>query len=101
MSPRLVVRFSRRATDEIEAVDRWWAIHRPAALGAIARELANALELVARHPSAGAVAASVRLRGVRRVSLLRIGYHLYYRVERDHIDVLAFWHMSRGTDPRI
>jgi len=49
----------------------------------------------------GAHARSERLPGVRRIHLSRIQYYLYYRVSADEIDVLAFWHVSRGSSPPL
>jgi plasmid stabilization system protein ParE len=91
----LPVRFSIRAADEIEAADRWWKANRAAAT-ALSDELRRALDLIARQPAAGAPARNARLPGVRRVSLPRVGYHLYYRVTAGAVEVLAFWHVRRG-----
>jgi hypothetical protein len=44
---------------------------------------------------------NVSLRGVRRVHLARIRYHLYYRATSSAVEVLAFWHARRGTGARI
>jgi len=33
------------------------------------------------------------------VTLSRVRYDLYYRVADDAIQVLAFWHTSRGSEP--
>lgn len=101
MTRVLAVRFSTLAADEIESADRWWKRNRPAARSAITEELACALEVIVRQPSAGALARNVRLAGVRRVRLARVSYHLYYRVTPEAVEVLAFWHARRGTPPPI
>ncbi len=101
MTRVLAVRFSTRAADEIEAADRWWKRNRPAAASAITEELQRAMELITRQPSAGALARNARLAGVRRVSLTRVSYHLYYRVTPEAVEVLAFWHVRRGSPPPI
>jgi hypothetical protein len=36
---------------------------------------------------------------MRRVILPRIRYYLYYRVAGDALEVMAFWHVSRGRQP--
>jgi plasmid stabilization system protein ParE len=41
------------------------------------------------------------LQGVRRVPLARIQYHLYYRATSLAVEVLAFWHEKRGTEPTL
>jgi hypothetical protein len=38
---------------------------------------------------------------VQRFHLSRISYHLYYRVRGDRVEVLAFWHASRGSGPDV
>ncbi len=40
-------------------------------------------------------------REVRRITLSRIRYYVYYRVSDDALEVLAFWHTSRGRGPGI
>jgi hypothetical protein len=36
---------------------------------------------------------------VRRLHLARIRYHLYYRIRRRTVEVIAFCHTSRGVGP--
>jgi len=69
----------------------------------IEENLAAALDVLAAQPLAGSMSNSSRLRGIRRVYLSRIRYHLYYRadVAGRKIDVLACWHASRGRSPRL
>jgi hypothetical protein len=38
---------------------------------------------------------------VRRILLTRGNYYLYYRETPEAIDVLAFWHASRGAPPPL
>ena len=61
------------------------------------------MQLVASHPEAGAIARNVELAGVRRILLRRVGYHLYYRRfdSPASIQVVAFWHASRGEAPGL
>lgn len=79
----------------------WWARNRPLAPRAIEEELARAFDLLAVQATMGARAKNRDLLDVRRVHLSRIHYYLYYRVSADAIDVLAFWHTSRGTAPSL
>jgi plasmid stabilization system protein ParE len=53
------------------------------------------------QPHVGARARSTLLHEVRRIHLSRVRYYLFYRVTPDTIDILAFWHSSRGTDPAL
>jgi len=46
---------------------------------------------------------NTRLPGVRRLHLGRIRYDLYHRLadEPRRLEILAFWHASRGSQPPI
>jgi len=79
----------------------WWRENRPAAPFAVRDELARALALITVQPGLGAPATNVRLRGVRRLLLARVGYWLYYCEAADQIDVIAFWHVKRGRGPTV
>ena len=77
--------------------------HRPSAPNALTDDLETVLALVSVQPRLGARVRNVGLSGVRRVHLARVHYHLYYRVASSgtELEVLAFWHTSRGTGPLI
>ena len=89
------------AEREIREASTWWQENRPAAKNLLHDELARGFELVTNHPSIGAQAIDTEFSGVRRLLLYRISYHLYYRVERDFVEVLAFWHTSLGQGPSL
>jgi plasmid stabilization system protein ParE len=95
------ISFRRSAAVQVEEAHSWWREHRPAAPLAIREELARALVLIGVQPGLGAPATNIRLRGVRRLLLSRVGYWLYYREHAARIDVLAFWHTQRGRGPGI
>lgn len=97
------VKVVRRASRQIEKAAAWWAENRLSAPDAIREDLQVAFDLIARHPNIGAKALNAKLSGVRRIHLSRIRYHLYYRVndKAGIIEVLAFWHSSRGTEPNL
>jgi plasmid stabilization system protein ParE len=99
-SPLAVV-LARRAERQLEAALAWWAANRPAAPNLLLDEFTRALELLSLQPSIGATARSERLRGLRRVLLEPVGYHIYYRVRpvRRSVEVLALWHARRGSTP--
>ena len=101
MSQLLAIRVARGAAAEIDEAADWWELNRVAAPGAIADEIQRALALIRNQPRIGAVARNPRLPGVRRVHLSRVHYHLYYRVTPEAIEVLAFWHTSRGSAPPV
>ncbi len=64
-------------------------------------DIAESIALLAEQPGIGAKYEGARVPGVLRLFLGRIGYFLYYRVESDALEVLALWHASRGTQPRV
>lgn len=69
--------------------------------GAIHEELEHAFAVLTLQPNLGTPARQNRLAGVRRLHLSRIHYYLYYRASAGAVDVLAFWHTSRGTEPGL
>jgi plasmid stabilization system protein ParE len=101
MAGRHRVRVTRTAARQISAAAAWWRANRPSAPDAVREELEQAFELLAMEPRIGALARNPKLQGVRRVHLNRIRYHVYYRVRdaRDTVEILAFWHSSRGSEP--
>ena len=103
MTSPLPIKVTRRAAREIAKACEWWDANRPAAPGAVRQEIARVFRLIAHQPGVGARARNARLAGVRRVHLSRVHYHLYYRVRSDPpaVEILAFWHTSRGTSPRV
>lgn len=81
----------------------WWRANRSAAPDALEQDLREALELVRTQPRIGAPARNIRFKDVRRLHLTRVRYDLYYRLTKDGatIEVVAFWHSSRGVGPQI
>lgn len=101
MTEPLRIRVSPQALAQIEEAAEWWARNRPAAPGAISQDVAAILTVLANQPGVGMPARRGRVKGLRRVSLPRIHYYLYYRISDGILEVLAFWHTSRGSPPRI
>jgi plasmid stabilization system protein ParE len=97
----LVIKVSGRATAQIENAAGWWQENRPAAPGAIREDIAHALALLSTQPGIGVPARRAKTKGIRRLTLSRIRYYLYYRVSKGTLEVLAFWHTSRGREPRL
>jgi len=99
----LPIEVSGVAAAQIRAAEEWWRDHRPKAPNAVREDLERASSLLAMHPQVGARARNVALTGVRRLHLARIRYDLYYRVvaAEKRIEILGFWHRSRGTGPAI
>ena len=97
----LVVRIKPRAEREIESAAAWWAGNRPAAPGAVRKDLEAALALLAEEPGIGTKVETSRADLVRRLYLSRIRYFAYYRVRDTTLEVIAFWHSSRGQGPSL
>lgn len=97
------LRVSRRAGRQIRDASTWWPRHRDKAPIAFADDLDDALHLIRELPRAGEPDKRGRVPGVRRVLLSRSRYHLYYTVDEaaKTVEVLALWHTSRGTPPRL
>jgi plasmid stabilization system protein ParE len=97
----LRIEITGNAQTQIEVAAAWWAENRPAAPDAIREELDSILALLCVQPEIGIRARRATLPGVRRVTLSRIHYYLYYRIADDALQVLAFWHTSRGLGPGL
>lgn len=101
MTSPLRIKVSQGALAQIEEAAAWWARNRPLAPGAVREDLDRILGLLSVEPGIGARARRAKLQGMRRVTLSRIRYYVYYRVSEDALEVLAFWHTSRGREPRF
>ena len=103
MNSPLHVEVSDGAAGQIRVAEAWWRANRPKAPNAIREELERASVLIAVQPDIGASAREVALEGVRRIHLRRIRYYLYYRVNETpkRIEILGFWHSSRGDAPPV
>jgi plasmid stabilization system protein ParE len=93
----------RRASNQISEAAAWWAKNRPSAPKALVRDLRQALRAIAEQPNAGRSVKSAKFQNVRTVHLSRVRYYLYYRfnVDDDSVEILAFWHSSRGSEPPL
>ncbi|HEV7242105.1 MAG TPA: type II toxin-antitoxin system RelE/ParE family toxin [Thermoanaerobaculia bacterium] len=66
-------------------------------------DLDAAFNLIEELPYTGESVPHSRIRGLRRVLLGRVRYHLYYVVAEEgaFFEVLAIWHTSRGKGPHL
>ncbi|MCU0564912.1 MAG: type II toxin-antitoxin system RelE/ParE family toxin [Desulfobacterales bacterium] len=87
-----------RALRQVERAAAWWHENRPAAPDAVADDFEAAKNLLARQPGIGARSRSARYPELRRMTLDRIRYQLYWDVRGTKVVILAFWHSSRGGD---
>jgi len=97
------IEVSRIAETQIEAAADWWLKNRLKAPAAFAEEIERAFTLVCSLPFVGEPISHSRRKGVRRLLLGRVHYHLYYQVstEAETVEVLALWHTSRGSKPTL
>ena len=101
MTTPLRIEIADDARAQIAAAAAWWAENRPSAPGAVLQDLDRILGLLSVQPGMGTRARRAKVSGVRRVTLNRIRYYVYYRVVGDSLQVLALWHTSRGEGPSV
>lgn len=89
------------AAKQIREARVWWQENSNSSI--LQEVLEHAFDLLSLQPFVGAPALNVKLAGVRRLHLNRIHYYLYYRVaeKEERVEVLALWHTSRGTLPKL
>jgi hypothetical protein len=83
---------------EVVAAGELWEANRTKAPNLLVDEVGRALDLLATSPTLGMLAPGIpRRRGIRRMLLPRVGYHLYFSIEREahRVVVLSFWHAHR------
>jgi plasmid stabilization system protein ParE len=97
----LTVRIKPRAQRQIEKAAGWWRENRLAAPGAIGEDLESALAILVEQPRIGTKVETSRPEEVRRLYLTRVRYFVYYRVKGEYLEVVAFWHASRGSGPSV
>jgi len=97
----LLVRVKPRAERQIDKAAAWWSENRPAAPGAIRKDLKAALAALVEQPGIGAKVENPRNQEVRRLYLPRTRYFVYYRVKGQYLEVVAFWHESRESRPSV
>ena len=97
------VQIAPRAQSQIEAVTAWWRTNRPAAANLVADELEAAVKRLVGAPLGGMAYRRMEFRSIRRVLLPRIRYHAYYEVDeaKQLVRIVAFWHASRRSGPRL
>jgi len=103
VSRPLEVEISDLAKAQVRAAEAWWRLNRPKAPNAIREELERASSIISAQPDLGARARRISLSGVRRLHLARIRYYVYYwlRTDPERVEILAFWHASRGSSPPL
>lgn len=95
------VRVTKRAQAQIDRAAHWWDDNRPLVPEAFDEDLAEAFSLIGVEPGIGVPVSNTKTPGVRRLHLARIHYFLYYRERGTEVQVLAVWHTSRGSGPKL
>ncbi len=88
------IRFRREAAEDIVGARAWYDEQRGELGDAFAASLEDVIRLISEFPEACPEIAI----GHRRAHLHRFPYALYYRIDRDVIDVLACLHSSRARE---
>ena len=96
----MILRTSLRAERQIQVARHWWLQNRDKAPEAFDEELVRARNVILDAPHAGKPSRTRHGKLIRRLTLERIHYYLYYRVERDRVQLLSLWHTSRRP-PRL
>jgi plasmid stabilization system protein ParE len=88
---------------QLDSAHEWWEINRTAAPNAIRDDFQAMTAKLASNPRIGRRATHTRTPYVRQVFLKRVGYFIYYRIvgRPPRLEVVAFWHSSRGKGPPI
>ena len=98
---RYRVELSPEALEHAQAIRAWWLENRPAAPDLFADELVAAIRRLGVTPRTSARYDAPGMREMRRASLPRTRYHIYYTVHEESrlVRVHAIWHVSRGHGP--
>lgn len=99
MKKRLV-RFTATAQLHLAREKAWWLSHRDY-LEVFGAELAQAIDVIALLPGAGADYVQSPVPGVRPVYLRRVDLHLYYTFDDQEVTVRALWGARRGHGPDL
>ena len=90
-----------RAQREITQAAAWWAENRPAAPGAIRKEVTASLTVLVLQPGIGEKVETGRPIQVRRYLLNKSQRWLYYRVKGNVLEVLSLWGVEREHGPKL
>jgi plasmid stabilization system protein ParE len=96
------LRVSSNAAAQIREAVRWWRANR-SARDLLGSEIERGFDLIRTDPDISPLARShPEIAGLRRLHLPRVRYFVYFRpIGADLIEIVAFWHTSRGTPPEL
>lgn len=92
----MIIRFTLRALADLDTAHEYVAQHNPRAAQLLSAQLRAAIAGLSEFPARGRPG---RLDGTRELVVPRTPYLVAYRVEGDHIDILAIRHGARQWPP--
>jgi plasmid stabilization system protein ParE len=95
---RRQVLFTATARRHILRERDWWLTNR-GHVDAFASDLDRAIDLIATLPGVGS--SYLRIPGMRRIFLERVGAHVYFTFDGDRVIVRAVWGARRRRGPRL
>lgn len=99
----LAVEFTALAVQHIREAEQWWRLNRPAAPNAIREEVQRLLQSLQYNRVLVHVLQTSRSQAFGAFSFHASGTTLYFHVTGlpEFVEVVAFWHSSRGSGPPI
>ena len=94
------VRFTVTASRHVDRERAWWIENRDYR-EIFTTELEAATKVLAVLPGAGTQYPQARVLGLRRLYVEKLGCHLYYTFDDDHVIVRAFWGARRDRGPSL
>ena len=95
------VQITRRASNDLERVTKWWLANTGAPPGELLNELEATLRLLQRVPEAGNEYATSYGRRVHRILLRKSQFHVYYRLDPGVVCVMTIRSVRRERGPRF
>jgi plasmid stabilization system protein ParE len=97
LNPRRV-RFTDTANSHVGRERAWWLENRDHQ-ALFATELEKAIEILALLPGAGTPYTQTGVPDLRRLYIRKLGCHLYYTFDADHVIIRALWSARRERGP--
>jgi len=92
------VQFTATARRHLLHEREWWRTNR-AQVDAFTTDLERTLELISTLP--GVSSGYLRVPGMRRIFVERIGVHVYFTFDDDSVIIRAVWGARRRRGPRL